>query len=266
MLLALGAFTLSSCGGGGSPAGRETSPGTVARGPELTITPPEASAPRAVSSIPAQTLTAGGNPRQVEIARYFQDPDNDQLTYSAESGDPGVATVGMSGATLTITPVSAGEATVTITASDGILEATQTLAATVQEPAPARPAEERTERSSTRSQTPPPQPTPTPPPQPTPQQQQRSEPETTLTGISVTVTPSSDGRGASLKVVLVPEDAKLTVLDISMNPSGRISYLALFGNARYFSFSCTNGYQGTTTITFSMQRTNVATSAQVSCR
>ena len=256
MLLVLGAFTLSSCGGGGSPIGRETSSGTVAHGPEMAITPPEARAPQAVSSIPAQTLTAGENPRQVEIARYFQDPDNDQLTYSAESSDPGVATVGMSGTTLTITPVSAGEATVTVTANDGSLEATHMTTATVQEPAVAPIEVPSTENSQT----------PQTPHQPQPQPQPKKEPETTLTGISVTVTHSSDGRSATLTVNLVPEDAEVTALGFSVNPSGRIRFVTQIGNARYFRFSCANSYQGTVTIKLSVQRTDVSASVQVNCQ
>lgn len=134
MLIVLGAITLSACGGGGSPANRESDPDVVAHAPEMTITPPEARAPQSVGNIPAQTLTAGGNPGEVEIALYFQDPADDPLTYSAESSDPGIISVAISGTTLTLTPVSAGDATVTVTASDGSPETTQTFAATVQEP------------------------------------------------------------------------------------------------------------------------------------
>lgn len=268
MLLVLGAVTLSACGGG-SPANRETGPGTVDREPEMTITPPEAP-PQAVGTIPMQTLTAGGTPTEVEVTRYFQDPDNDPLTYSAESSDPGILSVRMSGATLTLSPVSAGEATITITASDGGREATQAIAATVQEPEP--PAEQQIENSPTRPPAPRPQPTPEPrqPPQPTPQPTppQPREPETTLTDIDIVMTLSDNGRHADLRITFVPEDAQLTVLDYAVDPWGSFSRSRQVGNTRFIRFSCPNRnrYQGIVTITLSMQRTDVATSVHVDCQ
>ena len=260
VLIVLGTITLSACGGGGSSAIGESDPGIVDRSPEMTITPPEARAPQSVGNIPAQTLTAGGNPGEVEIALCFQDPDNDPLTYSAESSDPGIIGVDMSGTTLTLTTVSAGDATVTVTASDGSLETTQTIVATVQEPVQEPPAEQRTERPPTSS--------PTPPPKPTPQPQQRSEPETTLTDINIRMTLSDNGRSADLRITFVPEDARLTVLDYEVDPWGSFSRSRQIGNTRFIRFHCPNRnvYQGIVTITLSMQRTNVSTSVQVNCQ
>ncbi|MDE0523453.1 MAG: hypothetical protein OXH79_15995 [Boseongicola sp.] len=254
MLLVVGAFTLASCGGGGSPAAREAGTEIVARAPEVTITPPETHAPQAIGTIPALTLTAGGDPCEVDIARYFQDPGNDLLRCSAESSGPDIASVDVSGPTLA--PGSAGEATVKVIASDSRLEATQTITVTVQELAQAPIEATQTENS----------PTPETSPQLQPQPQPQSEPETTLTGIGVKVTPSNDGQRADFRVKFVPEDAELTVLDIAVNPSGRIRHLTSFGNTRYFRFSCANGYHGVATISLSMQRTDVETSVQVTCR
>ena len=108
---------LSSCGGGGAPAREPMITPLGSR--EVMITPPGNRAPQAVGSIPAQTLTAGENASSVNVAPYFQDPDNDQLTYSASSNRPGALMAGMSGSTMTLTPVSAGATTVTVTAGDG---------------------------------------------------------------------------------------------------------------------------------------------------
>ena len=89
-------------------------------------------APQAIGSIPAQTLTAGGRAASVNIAQYFSDPDDDALTYTASSSRTGIVMAVLSGSTVTLTPVTAGTAMVTVTARDpGGLSATQTVAVTV---------------------------------------------------------------------------------------------------------------------------------------
>ena len=88
-------------------------------------------APVASGTIAPVTLTAGGNPTNVSISIYFSDPDNDTLTYTAVSSDSAKATVSVAGATVVITPAAQGSALVTVTASDGSLTATQTIAVLV---------------------------------------------------------------------------------------------------------------------------------------
>ena len=68
-------------------------------------------------SLPPQTIEDRDSVT-VNLARYFTDPNGDALTYTAESSDPGVATVSVSGASVTITAVAIGPAEVTVTASD----------------------------------------------------------------------------------------------------------------------------------------------------
>ena len=87
-----------------------------------------------MGSIPSQTLTTGANAGLVDVAPYFQDPDNDQLTYLAVSEHPSILGVSVTGSTVILTPLSAGTARVTVTASDGNASATQTIAATVRVP------------------------------------------------------------------------------------------------------------------------------------
>ena len=90
-------------------------------------------APRATGAIPAQTLRVGGTAAAVSVARYFSDPDDDALTYTARSSRTGIATAAVSGGTVTLTPVAAGTATVTVTARDPEgASATQDIAVTVQ--------------------------------------------------------------------------------------------------------------------------------------
>ena len=89
-------------------------------------------APLAVGTISTETLTVGGSAASVDVSSNFQDPDNDNLTYTATSDNTGMASVSVSGALVTIAPNSAGSATITVTASDGTLTATQDIAVTVQ--------------------------------------------------------------------------------------------------------------------------------------
>ena len=89
-------------------------------------------APRATGSIPAQALMVGGSAASVNVARYFTDADGDALTYTARSSRGGVVTAAVSGSSVTLTPVAAGAATVTVTARDPAGEsASQTVAVTV---------------------------------------------------------------------------------------------------------------------------------------
>ena len=91
-------------------------------------------APAAVGSIPAQTVMAG-EVVSLDVTSYFSDPDGDALTYSAMTSAPAVASPTVSGSTLTIAGVSAGSATVTVTAQDpGGLTAIQSVSVTVERP------------------------------------------------------------------------------------------------------------------------------------
>ena len=93
--------------------------------------------PVAVGVVPPQSVTAAQPlPQLVNVTLYFRDPENDLLTYTARSSDTGVVGVDMTGAVLEITAVSVGEATVTVTASDGGGWATQTVRITSCAPAP----------------------------------------------------------------------------------------------------------------------------------
>ena len=88
-------------------------------------------APEPVGMIPNQTVGAG-QARTLEVSSYFRDPDGDALTYIATSSATAVAATSVSGSTLTIVGVSAGTATVMVTARDaGGLTATQSTEVTV---------------------------------------------------------------------------------------------------------------------------------------
>ena len=85
-------------------------------------------APEAVGVIPDQAIEEGGPEVTVDLTPYFTDVDGDVLTYEAVSSDEMAVTVSVSGATLTLSAMVAGTATVTVTASDVEgLTATQTF-------------------------------------------------------------------------------------------------------------------------------------------
>ena len=94
-------------------------------------TPPNQQ-PRPQGSIPPQELQQGAE-TTVNVAGNFNDPDNDQLTYSATSQRTGiVSVVGTSGSEVTIRGEGVGSATVVVTARDpGGLNATQSFNVTV---------------------------------------------------------------------------------------------------------------------------------------
>ena len=79
---------------------------------------PDNEAPVVVSAIPALTVAAGET-AVVDVSAHFSDPDDDALTYEAESSNEGAATVVLSGSEVTVAGVLHGESRVTVTARDG---------------------------------------------------------------------------------------------------------------------------------------------------
>ena len=73
--------------------------------------------PAAVGTLADRTLRAGGSAVSVDVAGAFLDPEGDTLDYAASSSATTVATAGRSGTQVTLTPVAAGEATITVTAA-----------------------------------------------------------------------------------------------------------------------------------------------------
>ncbi|BAU29584.1 S-layer family protein [Aneurinibacillus soli] len=71
-----------------------------------------------VDSIAKQTLQVGGNAQQLDLSSYLHDEDHDPLTLKADTKDHNIATVTVSGDTLTLTPVGAGQTEVALTVSD----------------------------------------------------------------------------------------------------------------------------------------------------
>ena len=87
--------------------------------------------PVAIGSIPGRSV----EPRQavtVDVSPFFDDPDGEVLSYAAASSNRGVATAAVAGATVTLTGVAVGTASITVTATDpGGLTAQQRFSVTV---------------------------------------------------------------------------------------------------------------------------------------
>ncbi|WP_420635815.1 Ig-like domain-containing protein [Candidatus Palauibacter sp.] len=92
--------------------------------------------PAATRTIPDVTVEAGRTDRE-SMYFYFDDPDRDALTYTAVSSDEAVASVTVSGRSVTVEGVSRGTARITVTARDPEgLEAQQSFTVTVPNSAP----------------------------------------------------------------------------------------------------------------------------------
>ena len=88
-------------------------------------------APQPQGNIPDESLEAGSEVT-TDLSDFFTDPDEDDLTFTAESSDPTVATAALSANHLTTTAVDTGTATITVTATDpGGLNATQSFTVAV---------------------------------------------------------------------------------------------------------------------------------------
>ena len=87
-------------------------------------------APVTVGTMPAETLAVEDLFLKVDLSPYFSDPNSDVLTYAVESAAPEVVKVDLSGVSssiLRMTPLAAGDTTITVEVSDGEFTATQTL-------------------------------------------------------------------------------------------------------------------------------------------
>ena len=76
------------------------------------------SAPTVTSAVADAGLLTAGSTLTVDMANVFSDADNDDLTCDVTTSSAATATVSWSGASLTVTGVAAGNATITITAGD----------------------------------------------------------------------------------------------------------------------------------------------------
>ena len=84
---------------------------------QVTVSEPVATtsnrAPQATGSIPDVTLIVNGAATTIDIAAHFSDPDDDTLSYSVSSTGDSV-TVSISGSAVSLAPVHAGTAMITV--------------------------------------------------------------------------------------------------------------------------------------------------------
>ncbi|MDT8432316.1 MAG: tandem-95 repeat protein [Bacteroidales bacterium] len=88
-------------------------------------------APVVVQPVQGQVYNERFGSATISVASVFSDPDGNALTLSAVSNNPGIVTVVLSGTTLTISEAGLGDATVSVTASDGFLSQVHTFNVTV---------------------------------------------------------------------------------------------------------------------------------------
>lgn len=82
---------------------------------EVTVTDND---PPVVATPLGDQMVFSGKTMTISLADVFTDPDDDALTYTAVSSNTSVATLAVTGASLEITGVAEGNATVTVTATD----------------------------------------------------------------------------------------------------------------------------------------------------
>ena len=107
----------------------------VGNGPasqEASATPRAGNNPPTVENRLADRRLTAGEMLVVDVSATFDDHDDDELIYTAVSGDPTALTVTVSEATLTLTGEAPGTATVTVTASDDTDSASDAFAVTVE--------------------------------------------------------------------------------------------------------------------------------------
>ena len=93
---------------------------TLDRAGSIYIFEPTNFAPVVANPIEDQELLPGFTTFDIELSLVFNDPENDDLTYSVSSNDPDIATVSMNTSTLSIAwGGDNGQATITVVADDG---------------------------------------------------------------------------------------------------------------------------------------------------
>ena len=80
-----------------------------------------------VTGQPDPLLIPVGSSLTVTLSDYFEDPDGQELTYSAESSNAAAVTASVVGDAMTVTAVGLGNATLTIIATDGEARALLTM-------------------------------------------------------------------------------------------------------------------------------------------
>ncbi len=110
-------------------------PGGMSAQLTFTVTVPN-QAPVAVDAVPAQSIFVGDT-ATVDVSAYFNDPDGDALTYSVANSDATAVSASVAGSVVSLTAITQGMSTVTVTARDPDgLSAEQNIAVTVPNRAP----------------------------------------------------------------------------------------------------------------------------------
>ena len=74
--------------------------------------------PVPVREVAPQRIQAGAHETAINLSSYFRDPEEEALSFTAATSDPALVSAAVSGDTVILTPVAAGSATATVTATD----------------------------------------------------------------------------------------------------------------------------------------------------
>ena len=115
-------LTITETGLGTSTITLTGSDGTLSTTDDFQVTVNNVNdAPELVSPISSISRNEGFGSETIDLEPVFDDPDDDPLSYSVSNSNTSVVTVSLSGTILTITEVGLGNASITVTASDGTL-------------------------------------------------------------------------------------------------------------------------------------------------
>ncbi len=87
----------------------------------ITITATNVNEPPIINFAFGDLTISPGRSTMISLGNRFSDPDGNSLTYTANSSAVGIATVSVIRTTLSLTAVSSGSATITVTAADRVL-------------------------------------------------------------------------------------------------------------------------------------------------
>ena len=93
---------------------------------ELTVSPVN-DPPAIIGAIGDQDIPVGNLPRRFALATVFADVDDPTLEYAASSSAPGIATATIEDGDVVVTPVSVGETSITISATDSSNELAENI-------------------------------------------------------------------------------------------------------------------------------------------
>jgi hypothetical protein len=83
--------------------------------------------PEVIGTVPFQEMIEEADGLTIDLNTLFSDPENEPLTFGAQSSNPTLVSATVNGNILTVSPVKRGDSYITLSASDGQNEAVETI-------------------------------------------------------------------------------------------------------------------------------------------